>query len=335
MTNSIKVLHLLASQGYGGLEKHTIELVNALAEQGMSVGLAADESFRTRVNSQVDFLPWATTRSRWNPLIYLTLWRLIKRYRPNIVHAQARKSGWIVSRVSKLFPKIKFLVTIHNTSARRLGFVSNLDAVIGVSDTVVRLIDHPFKYRVYNGISLPKLDEAVVKVDFKGKWFLAVGRLVPAKGFDILIESIKNTGINLVIVGDGPDRAALEALMLKLELSDQIRFLGYRSDIISFMKAASAVVISSRKEGFSYVLAEALMTYTPVVSTDVPVANEVLPKHLLCDCNSPVQLSNLVKNIDFQDPAYPALYERARREFTTEAMVRETQKVYRTLLSSL
>jgi glycosyltransferase involved in cell wall biosynthesis len=105
--------------------------------------------------------------------------------------------------------------------------------------------------------------------------FIAVGRLVPQKGFDLLIEAFSPIANacpewSLSIFGDGPLREELELRCEALGLSDQIFLPGQTEDVYREMGKSSVFVLSSRFEGFGRVLAEAMSCGLPVVSFDCP-----------------------------------------------------------------
>ena len=110
---------------------------------------------------------------------------------------------------------------------------------------------------------------------------LGVGRLVPQKGFDILLRAFalvrRQRPVRLVIVGEGPDehatrrqRAELEALATELGIADDFALPGYAANPFAWMARASVFVLSSNHEGFGNVLPEAMACGCPVVSTDCP-----------------------------------------------------------------
>lgn len=104
---------------------------------------------------------------------------------------------------------------------------------------------------------------------------LAVGRLVPAKGFDVLLRAWQQLAAQypawrLRIVGEGTARPALEALRDQLGLHDTVDLPGATPDILPHYRAASVFCLSSRYEGFGLVLIEAMACGLPVVSTDCP-----------------------------------------------------------------
>lgn len=99
---------------------------------------------------------------------------------------------------------------------------------------------------------------------------VAVGRLSPEKSFDQLIKAFAAVPCELVILGEGPDRARLQALVEDLGLADRVRLPGHSSDPLAEVRRAAVFVSSSRYEGFGNAIVEALACGTPVVATDVP-----------------------------------------------------------------
>lgn len=114
--------------------------------------------------------------------------------------------------------------------------------------------------------------------------FLSVGRLVPIKGFDILLKAFARAGFSaangcaagakgknifLVIGGDGEERRSLEALAGQLGITPQLRFAGEIRDIRGALSAADAFVLASRNEGLGRVYIEAMAAGLPVIGTAV------------------------------------------------------------------
>jgi len=106
--------------------------------------------------------------------------------------------------------------------------------------------------------------------------FVAAGRLVSLKGFDILINAFARLvsvfpEVRLTILGEGPQRPQLEALIAQLGLQHLIQMPGNVADPMVYYRKAIAVVSASRWEGFGNVLVEAMACATPVIATDCPV----------------------------------------------------------------
>jgi glycosyltransferase involved in cell wall biosynthesis len=103
---------------------------------------------------------------------------------------------------------------------------------------------------------------------------LGVGRLVPQKDFDTLIRAFalvrQQARGRLLILGEGPERPRLMALISALGLESEVELLGFTGNPYAYMRRARLVVLSSTFEGFGNVLVEAMACGTPVVSTDCP-----------------------------------------------------------------
>ncbi len=130
---------------------------------------------------------------------------------------------------------------------------------------------------VYHGISLPEALPHIVRP--AGRLVVSSGRLVPWKGFRELIECIaRMPEWTLAIIGDGPDRSALESVAHSLGVTDRVIFVGKlpRSEALAWCKAADAFVLNTAFESFSFQVAEAMALGTPVVATNAGSLPEVL-----------------------------------------------------------
>lgn len=104
---------------------------------------------------------------------------------------------------------------------------------------------------------------------------LAVGRLHPQKGFDLLLRAFGDVAAahpawNLVVVGDGPEAQRLASLIAALGLEDRVSMPGWVADPRSWYRSADAFVLSSRWEGFGNVVLEAMASGLSVVSYACP-----------------------------------------------------------------
>lgn len=100
---------------------------------------------------------------------------------------------------------------------------------------------------------------------------VCVGRLSRQKAQDVLLAAWRDVpGADLALVGDGPDRAALEA-----SAPPRVRFAGRRDDVAGWYAAADVVAVPSRWEGMALVALEALACGRPVVGTDVAGMREI------------------------------------------------------------
>lgn len=129
-----------------------------------------------------------------------------------------------------------------------------LDAFCNIPDSVGR------SFREYLGIP----DDAVVMV--------SVGRLAHIKGFDILVKAfatltrqLPKTDVRLLIVGDGEERMALEALVRERGLDGRVVFTGEMQDVARALKASDFFALASRNEGMGRAFVEAMASGLPVI----------------------------------------------------------------------
>ncbi|WP_168193207.1 glycosyltransferase [Rhodophyticola sp. CCM32] len=99
---------------------------------------------------------------------------------------------------------------------------------------------------------------------------VAIGRLMPQKDYRTMLAALAASApdLRLLVLGDGPDRAALEALAREYGISDRVDFLGFRMNRFAYLVRADLFLISSLTEGFPNALIEAVAAGVPAISTD-------------------------------------------------------------------
>ena len=181
------------------------------------------------------------------------------------------------------------------------------------------------------------------------KLVLAVGRLVPYKGFDVLVEAARNLRDDavVVIVGDGPLRQSLQAEIDEGGLSQRIRLAGRLSDaaLHALFARASVHCLPSvhRAEAFGVVLLEAMSYGLPIVATNIPGSGVPwVNQHGLTGLNVPVgdpkALAQACNGILDSDQEHARLAEGARcrflAEFTEDRSVSRMLATYQQLASA-
>jgi len=335
----MRIALIMVSKGYGGLERHLVELANTLSESH-TVRVFADASFADRLASRVTLIPLRADTWRYNPW---ALWRLRKQldaFAPDVIHAQANKAAWMVW-LSGARARTN-VATIHNLKNDTRPF-RHFDGVIAVSQAVAQRLTHPRLAVIPNGITPPTPADPTEIATCRAHWCpsgesmtISVGRLVAAKGFDILLNAWQDLPGRLIIIGSGPDEVALKAQHAALGLGDRVMFAGYRPDVPLLMAAADLLVIASRREGFPYVLIEALHTGVPIVSTAIPGAADYLPAEAVIPCGELNQLhdalAQALNNKSTLRAQYRPWFERAQSELTLDHMAQRTVGFYERLL---
>ena len=142
----------------------------------------------------------------------------------------------------------------------------------GVMESLVPLFQARHLALLPNPLPMPVVPAAVGSAgDRQG--FVTVARLVPQKGIDVLIRALAQTSgaaqdWTLTLVGDGPEREALERQVLQAGLEEKVHFLGFRSDPQTSLLQAGVFVLPSRYEGMPNALLEAMAVGLAVVVTD-------------------------------------------------------------------
>ena len=206
--------------------------------------------------------------------------------------------------------------------------------------------------RIYNGIELDKYNPKLKEISFRNNLGIppavpivgAVGRMVWQKGFEFLIKAIPDIVENapntrFLLVGDGPLRPDLENLARKLNVYDRIIFTGFRSDIPDLLSAMNVLAVPSLLEGFPMITLEAMALATPVVATQIHGITEQIvdgKEGVLIPPRNPEALARAVTQLiadrELSARLGKAARNRVESSFSVEKMVRETEKVYSSLL---
>ncbi len=314
----------------GGLETHFADLANglaALAAPNEQVAAIAHERFAGAFDDAVSFISLDLTRSRRNPLLKRRFGRIIRDLAPDIVHAHGGKAAHLLAAVR---PRARLVGTVHGLK-KNLAAYRRFDAVIGVSAGVLEALDHPRKTVIHNGVapapSPISAGELRRRFDIPSHRpvTLAVGRLVPVKGLTKLVE-VWHEGLGqLLILGDGPQLGALEALAA----GKPVTLAGFQADARALMGGADLLAIASEREGFSYTMVEALHARLPVVSTPVPGALDFLPvSHIVSPDDLGVAVARCLRDLEGARERMRDTFDWAVEALTVERMAEQTRDVY-------
>ena len=144
-----------------------------------------------------------------------------------------------------------------------LGIAEELGKVLGRTALPTLVLPNP----VVDAVRLRDRPETAGKVRI-----VSAGRLVPAKGFDLLLDACagldrRGVDFDLAIFGEGPERAALQARIAELNLAGKASLAGHAPDLGAELGRADLFVLASRREGFGNVVVEAMAARVPVLAT--------------------------------------------------------------------
>ena len=158
------------------------------------------------------------------------------------------------------------------------GVADDLATRYGVPRRKLRVLHNPVDLDAIATAAAEPADE----IAGEGPVLVAAGRLAGVKNYPLLIDAMARLGDEvgrpprLWILGDGPDRARLEASVIEKNLGDRVRFLGFQANPWRFMARADVFVLTSAYEGFGNVLIEAMACGTPVVAARSPGTIEIV-----------------------------------------------------------
>ncbi len=345
---------LVSYSGQGGVEKVIDNLLPALADRGCRIdlllirdkGLVAERFppnvriVRLRSRHALTALPELTGYLRKNrpPVLMAVRHRAIK-----VAVLARRISGADTRIVGQIHTTASVAMQNWNAIKRwrwrreTRRYYHHCDLMVGVSrgvaDDIRQMAGLPADRvtAIYNPIittetmsALPRLPDHPWLHPPGPPVVLSAGRLTRQKDFPTLIRAFaivaKNRPARLIILGEGKERPALEALIATLGLQQKVALPGHVDDPLAWMAAADLFVLSSIWEGFGNVLAEAMAVGTPVVATDCPHG----PREILHDgrlgplvpMQNPTALAEAMVRTLASPPA-PETLQAGLTEFTT------------------
>ncbi len=302
-------------------------------------------------------------RSRWDGRVLPRLVHELRRFRPALLqtflfHANltgrlaARLAGVpvVVSGVRVVEPDARWR---HRVDAWTNSLVAhNICVSRGVAEVCQKSGIAAKKITVIpNGIDaaevtrMPAVELEQFGVPRSAEVILAVGRLHPQKGFLVLLEAAEpllkaSDEVQLVIVGEGPQRSELSAWVRSHGLEHSVHLLGWRPDVAGLMKSADLFVLPSLWEGMPNTLLEAMAVGLPVVATSVEGVADIVTDGetgLLVPPRSAERLRSALRTLlaakEIRRRMGGAAQGSVSEKFTMEAMCQTYDTVYRDLLA--
>jgi glycosyltransferase involved in cell wall biosynthesis len=317
----VRVLRIAGRLNIGGPSFHTI-LLTQLLDTGRYESMLAVGSVGAREGDMTDFAtdrgvaPYEIPmmRREVRPLLdVVALWhlyRLMRRFRPTIVHTHAAKAG-ALGRIAAILARVPIVVhTYHGHVFHSYFGPFRTRAYLAVERLLARATDQviavgPLLRRDLAGYGFDRgnrLTTVLLGLDLQqflapdsdgvglrrelglGDGVLLVGivaRLVPVKDHVTFLAAaarVLGSGVraHFLIVGDGDLRSDLELAAQRLGIAPHVSFLGWRHDLPSVYRALDIVALSSLNEGLPVAVIEAMASARPVVATDVGSVSDLV-----------------------------------------------------------
>ena len=358
----VSVVHLVLTLNIGGLEKFVYDLVRCTDQTRYSIRvLCLDEIGALGPQFENIGIPVETLGVHFRG-VFQSIFRTARRLRelrPDVLHTH-NPAAHIVGAPAARLSRVPAVVQTRHGSHRICGWktIAGYRLASWLSDRIVPIStdsaeiahaidrDPPRKLEIIrNGIDLECDGRGARLCAASPRRAIHVARLsYPTKDQRTLLRAVRLVvdevpDFTLDIVGDGPDRPALEALCDELHLRSNVNFLGYRHDIHERLQQAGLFMLSSMTEGISISLLEAMAAGLPIVATSVGGNPDVVvdgETGLLVPSQSPLAMAQATLEL-LRHPERATLMglagrRRVEQEFDIRVCAEKYERLYRRLL---
>jgi glycosyltransferase involved in cell wall biosynthesis len=349
----VRVVHVHRMRGIGGSERHLLTLLPALAERGIEPVFLGLDDPAWQPDDFYDALRVPAIRiPAPRDIDPVLLGRLVRALDADVVHTHLVHADLYGGVAAKL-RGARLVSTKHNDDPFRTGAFRHVERGLSrLADRVIAITDALRVFTIERvGVDASKvetihygLDELPAAwgvnppdgVPAEARVLLAVARLTQQKGIDVAIDALPLLPDDtvLVVLGEGPERAALEARARDLGISARVYLPGRVPDVAAWLDRATLLVHPARWEGFGLGVLEAMVAGLPVVASDVSSLPELVidgETGMLVRPDDASALALAVARALEQPQLGPAGRDRAKREFSVARMADRTAALYRSL----
>ena len=351
-----KVLHISRTMGQGGAEKVVYQICKDSKNIEMLVASCGGvyENKLSELGVKHYYIPDIDSKNPITMLkIYLGLRKIIKKEKIDIIHSHHRMAAFY-SRILCIFHrKMKRVYTAHNVFYNKkmlLRYALNGSEIIAVGNGVKKNLTEFYGIKednvkiIYNSIEKAKEinipQDNFIKEKNNKILIGTIGRLSEQKGIDIFLSAISeliygNRNILAVIIGDGELRPNLEEQCDKLAIKENVKFLGYRSDVLELISQMDFIVLASRWEGFPLTPIETFSVGKTIIVSNIAGNNEIVQDKingLLFEKENVEDLRVKIKQL-INDTDKRKYYEKNaqrtfKEKFSYEAFINNYEKIY-------
>lgn len=308
----IKVLFFIPNLAHGGAERVLTNLVNHMDSSRFDITVQTMFDvgiYRERLSKNIKYIGGFPWYFRGNTLLFKCfspkqLYKMyIKEKYDVIVSYLEGPSARVIGGCPD--PNTKLICWIHtelqgtdsssvvfrNTNESEICY-NAFHRIVGVAKSVSKSFYELYPtcrepITIYNTVETDVISEKALEqmdnlaYDNNTINLVTTGKLIKVKGFDRLVKIVKRLldakiNVHLYIVGRGEEKANLEELIANLGLQEHVTLVGFQENPYKYVKNADVFVCSSRREGFSTAVTEALIVGTAVVSTNCSGTEELL-----------------------------------------------------------
>jgi glycosyltransferase involved in cell wall biosynthesis len=373
MPLSPKVLILDLSKNYGGSNSRILSLMTR-AKPG-TVGLAGLKSGAiTKQAMQLGLPVHVVSSHKADPRLLVRLIQVIRKEEYNVLDSQNIQSKFwanlaaIITRTALVSTLNSWYAHEHSTTFIKGKFYTSLELLTNQSlDLYITVSEKDRQMLLKSGIPEDKIELIYNTIDLdissipadhdalKKQFDLppqsivctGVGRLVPQKGFDILIEAFQKIAsqvpeLHCLIVGEGEDKEKLAAHIRVAGLENRIRLVGYqdRQKVLSMLKSSDIFVMPSRYEGTPIALLEAAALACPILATCAGGIPELVTHDqnaYLMPTHDPAALAEgfvkMAKDRQYAQTLGRNAQKRVREQFNPKSQIEETWSAYHKALA--
>jgi glycosyltransferase involved in cell wall biosynthesis len=290
------------------------------------------------------------------PATVLALRTIARRHRVRVVNVHYPVEAFGALAMLRAIGGVRLVTSVHGSDVLPNGAPRRcrepaVRAQLGMADLVVApsqgYLDGLLRHFpavagrcavIHNGIDLAALDRAAQTVDIDRPYVLSVASLTPWKGVDTLLHAFariarERPSLRLVVVGEGPDRAALETLARELGIANRVEMPGEipAADVYRLMHGCTLFALASRAEAFGLALAEAMACGRPVVATTAGGIPEVVDAGrtgLLVPPDDPPALAAAMESLLANPSLAGSLAAEARRDVRQRFARERTGEAY-------
>ncbi len=257
------------------------------------------------------------------------------------------KVVWIRGDMSELnYNKFNSTTVEYSGTKQEFNMQKNVlntfDNIVVISDIVKKSLKEQFDitenvYEIPNSVDIEKINSlSKEKVELPPKaLFTTLGRLDNNKNQILLLKAAKilkqiRNDFEIYLLGDGDNRKKLETYINENELTNNVKILGFKDNPYPYIKNSLATVLTSLSEGFSLVLAESALLNTPIISTKVGIAEELVKRYncgTLIDYDEQKLADVLLEYMKKYDYCKDKPHFQIGDEFSLETELKKTIKV--------